>query len=318
MIQAKTFVRTGLTDTEATLYTVPSGANIIIKEISVTNITATTYTLDLAIAENGVATTDTDYLLKGVEITGNETVVFPRSIVIEESYDIRGLAEADAVLNITVSGGIDETGTAGAGDMLKATYDTNDDGIVDKAAAVDDGTGLVTATAAQIVSAVDDSHEHSNKATLDAITYTPEDSGNKVSSFQETPTHDAFPTEKLVKDSLDLKSDSSHDHSGVYETSGAVSTHTAISDAHHSRYTDSEARAAAVNNSITDGNTTTAPSEDAVYDALANKVSVYDDDTTAETFVVRSARILVTDEVVGEDGDTAPTWSSPGDIIIQK
>jgi len=57
---------------------------------------------------------------------------------------------------------------AGAGDMLKTTYDADDDGRVDVAEAVNDGT--YSATAQEIESAVDNSHTHSNKTTLDSYT----------------------------------------------------------------------------------------------------------------------------------------------------
>jgi len=61
-----------------------------------------------------------------------------------------------------------EAGT-GSGDMLKSTYDTDEDGIVDKAESIDDGVGN-SATASEIKGAVDDSHIHSNKALLDTYT----------------------------------------------------------------------------------------------------------------------------------------------------
>lgn len=53
---------------------------------------------------------------------------------------------------------------AGAGDMTKAVYDTNDDGIVDHAATADT---VGTTTAAQVADAVGKAHTHANKATLD-------------------------------------------------------------------------------------------------------------------------------------------------------
>jgi len=55
--------------------------------------------------------------------------------------------------------------TPGAGDMLKSTYDTDDDGIVDKAESVDDGTN--SATAAQISSAVSKAHDQNTDQYLD-------------------------------------------------------------------------------------------------------------------------------------------------------
>jgi len=52
--------------------------------------------------------------------------------------------------------------------MLKSTYDANANDIVDKAESIDDGAGN-TASAADLKDAVTKKHEHSNKATLDAI-----------------------------------------------------------------------------------------------------------------------------------------------------
>lgn len=60
---------------------------------------------------------------------------------------------------------IGDDGT-GAGDMLKSVYDTNDDGIVDHAAAAD---AVGATTAAQVADAVGKAHTHANKTTLDKL-----------------------------------------------------------------------------------------------------------------------------------------------------
>lgn len=57
---------------------------------------------------------------------------------------------------------------ASGGDMAKATYDTNNNGIVDKAEAIDDNSGH-TASATNLQTAVTDMHTHTNKTILDAI-----------------------------------------------------------------------------------------------------------------------------------------------------
>ena len=57
----------------------------------------------------------------------------------------------------------------GAGDMTKAVYDTNDDGIVDHAATAD---AVGATTAAQVADAVGKAHTHANKATLDKLAET--------------------------------------------------------------------------------------------------------------------------------------------------
>ena len=55
---------------------------------------------------------------------------------------------------------------SGTGDMLKSVYDTNDDGIVDHAAAAD---AVGATTAAQVADAVGKAHTHANKTTLDKL-----------------------------------------------------------------------------------------------------------------------------------------------------
>ena len=55
------------------------------------------------------------------------------------------------------------------GDMLKSIYDTDDDGIVDKAESVDDGAGNAS-TAVDVKDAVTKKHNHGNKVELDKIT----------------------------------------------------------------------------------------------------------------------------------------------------
>lgn len=49
-----------------------------------------------------------------------------------------------------------------------------------------------------------------------ALGFTPENVANLRTSFQVTPDDTHYPSEKLVKDSLDGKSDTSHNHTGVY------------------------------------------------------------------------------------------------------
>jgi hypothetical protein len=68
----------------------------------------------------------------------------------------------------------------GAGDMLMSIYDTDEDGIVDKAASVDDGAGN-SVSAADIKSAVDNDHTHANKATLDSYNQSNVDLSDAVS-----------------------------------------------------------------------------------------------------------------------------------------
>ena len=58
---------------------------------------------------------------------------------------------------------------SGSGDMLKSEYDTDNDGKVDAADEADDALNVGGKTAAQVATAVDNSHTHSNKTTLDKL-----------------------------------------------------------------------------------------------------------------------------------------------------
>lgn len=60
-------------------------------------------------------------------------------------------------------------GGAGSGDMTKSVYDTDGDGKVDAADEADDALNVGGKTAAQVAAAVDNSHTHSNKTTLDKL-----------------------------------------------------------------------------------------------------------------------------------------------------
>ena len=61
--------------------------------------------------------------------------------------------------------GIPPTSGTGSGDMLKSVYDTDNDGIVDKAESIDDGT--YSATAQDIKDAVDKKHTQNTDTYLD-------------------------------------------------------------------------------------------------------------------------------------------------------
>jgi len=262
---------------------------------------------------------------------------------------------------------IEMTGGGGSGDMEKATYDTDDDGIVDAAEALDDGTN--TATAADVASAVTNSHTHANSAVLDGISsedvaawdaaeanvqvdWNQTDTGaddfikNKPSIPDPFAIHSLDEVSTLANaDEFVVYDDTAGAHRRVtlsnvnaaiehpitLDTSGDWTTsnptpsageicvssdtgevkvgdgstpwaglpyvtavHAALSGngghvpsvgssgqflaydgswATPAYYTDADAKDAVVNDSITDGNTETAPSENAVYDALAGKAA---------------------------------------------
>lgn len=86
----------------------------------------------------------------------------------------------------------------GLGDMLKSIYDTDGDGIVDKAESISDGL-TVNITALEIKDVVDKSHQHSNKSLLDTYNQTNADLEDAVNKkhIQNTDTSLGIQTENL-------------------------------------------------------------------------------------------------------------------------
>lgn len=73
------------------------------------------------------------------------------------------------VLNLTIPRGQQGPEGSGTGDMLKSVYDKDGDGKVDAADEADSALNVGGKTAAQVATAVDNSHTHANKTTLDKL-----------------------------------------------------------------------------------------------------------------------------------------------------
>jgi len=71
----------------------------------------------------------------------------------------------------------------------------------------------------------------SEEKILTALGYTPEDGSNKVTEFNLLPSDNSYPSEKLVKDALDLKANIgvsgsfiSHDSKSITVTNGIITS----------------------------------------------------------------------------------------------
>ena len=90
------------------------------------------------------------------------------SLIGTKTIDETDIANGKIIKYNATSGKLEyETAGAATGDMLKSTYDTDNDGIVDKAESIDDGT--YSATAQDIQDSITKKHTHSNKTVLDNI-----------------------------------------------------------------------------------------------------------------------------------------------------
>jgi hypothetical protein len=90
-------------------------------------------------------------------------------------------------------------GGSGSGDMLKSVYDTNNDGIVDKAEAIDNGT--YSATAMQIAGAVITKHIQGADTTIGPMTDDIDMDGNTITNLA-TPVANSDAVHKAYVDNL--------------------------------------------------------------------------------------------------------------------
>lgn len=89
--------------TNATLYTVPAITKTIVKEIIISNTTATAATISLAI--NGTAATAANLFLSGYSIPANDVRVFSLSTSLGTAADtVQGLQGTASALTVTISG----------------------------------------------------------------------------------------------------------------------------------------------------------------------------------------------------------------------
>ena len=93
---AKVLSRTTLTDSSATLYTVPSATTTIVTNIALANITSSDATVDLLL--DGVE------LLKEVTVAANSTSITHLKQVLVAADTIAGLASATSTITVHVSG----------------------------------------------------------------------------------------------------------------------------------------------------------------------------------------------------------------------
>lgn len=92
------------TSASSALYTVPTGKSAIIKQIVVTNTTASPATFTFYI--NG--STSEKALFSGTSVAGNDSVVINLSQVLNSTETINALASANTTLNLTVSGVVND------------------------------------------------------------------------------------------------------------------------------------------------------------------------------------------------------------------
>lgn len=108
---------TQLTTTSAVIYTVPQSATTIVKQIILTNTTASARTVTVRLKPANIAEASTHDILSSLSVAANETVTFNCSIVLNNngstsnntnSDQITALCSANTAVNISMFG-IEET-----------------------------------------------------------------------------------------------------------------------------------------------------------------------------------------------------------------
>lgn len=95
---------TQLTTSNVTIYEVPSATTTIVKQIILTNVTASAKTATVRLAPLGVSPTNAMDILSGITLAANETLAFNCSLVMDATDELIAFANAATSVNITVSG----------------------------------------------------------------------------------------------------------------------------------------------------------------------------------------------------------------------
>jgi hypothetical protein len=102
-----------LTASSAVYYTVPQGVTTIVKQIILTNVTASARTVTVRLKPQGVTEAATHDILSAVTLAANETLAFNCSLVMNNngstasasnSDQITALCSAISSVNITING----------------------------------------------------------------------------------------------------------------------------------------------------------------------------------------------------------------------
>jgi hypothetical protein len=85
-------------------YAVPVSTSTIVKQIVLTNITASAQTVTISVKPSGVALADTHQIFKDLSLTEKETTLLNMSLVLNASDELYMLCGTGSAVNATVSG----------------------------------------------------------------------------------------------------------------------------------------------------------------------------------------------------------------------
>jgi hypothetical protein len=105
MIESKRIAQSNLTDTLTTLYTVPTDKTLIIRNLSLVNLSAESRTVDLVILPEGENFGNQHYYFKNISLRGNETKVFDNKLILESGDALQTKCSITGDVTIQVFGG---------------------------------------------------------------------------------------------------------------------------------------------------------------------------------------------------------------------
>ncbi len=85
-------------------YTVPGSTSTIVKQIVLTNITASAQTVTISLKPSGVTLADTHQIFKDLSLTEKETTLLNMSLVMNTRDELYMLCGTAAAVNATASG----------------------------------------------------------------------------------------------------------------------------------------------------------------------------------------------------------------------
>jgi hypothetical protein len=105
MIEGKRIAQTLIPDTLTTVYTVPAEKTLIVRNMTVCNLTGIAKTVDIVVLPSGESISNQHYYIKNMAIDGNTTKVFDTRLVLESEDALQIKASETGALSFHAFGG---------------------------------------------------------------------------------------------------------------------------------------------------------------------------------------------------------------------
>lgn len=100
----KLLAQSALTESDATIYTVPASTTAVIKSIAICNTATAAMTVTLHAVASGGSSSVTNRILSELSINAGETILLSPDLYMTAGCTLRMFASVAAVVGVTVSG----------------------------------------------------------------------------------------------------------------------------------------------------------------------------------------------------------------------